>query len=79
MGALTLIESELAVIGGGPGGVVAVMAAAKAGIKVTLLDENESIGGQIYRQLDQGFRVTDSDVLGKDHAKGLELQRQFSS
>ncbi len=73
------MESELAVIGGGPGGVVAALEAAKAGIKVTLLDENERIGGQIYRQLDPGFRVTDSDVLGEDHAKGLELQRQFSS
>ncbi len=74
-----MIESELAVIGGGPGGVVAAMEAAKAGIKVTLLDENESIGGQIYRQLDQGFTITDCDVLGKDHTNGLELQQQFSS
>jgi len=74
-----LKESDLVIIGGGPGGVVAAMQAAKAGVKVTLLDENESIGGQIYRQLDKGFRVSDIDTLGSDHKKGLELVEQFSS
>jgi len=74
-----LIESELAIIGAGPGGVAAAIQAAKTGVKVTLLDENESPGGQIYRQLGQGFKVTDAGVFGNDYAKGLELLQQFSS
>ena len=44
-----MIESEFAIIGGGPGGIAAAIEAAKAGVKVTLLDENERLGGQIYR------------------------------
>jgi heterodisulfide reductase subunit A-like polyferredoxin len=54
-----LIESEFTIIGGGPGGIAAAIEAAKAGVNVTLLDENERLGGQIYRQLEKGFKVTD--------------------
>jgi NADPH-dependent 2,4-dienoyl-CoA reductase/sulfur reductase-like enzyme len=74
-----LKESEFVVIGGGPGGVVAAIVAARAGVKVTLLDENERPGGQIYRQFEKGFKVTDSKVLGRDYKKGLELLNQLSS
>jgi len=74
-----LKESEFAIIGGGPGGIAAAIVAARAGVKVTLLDENERLGGQIYRQFENGFKVTDSKVLGRDHEKGLELLSQFSS
>ena len=73
-----MIDSDLAIIGAGPGGIVAAIQAAKAGVKVTLLDENERPGGQIYRQLDRGFKITDTDVLGIDDAKGMELLREFS-
>lgn len=72
-------KAELAIIGGGPGGVVAAIEAAKAGVKVILLDENESPGGQIYRQFEKGFKVTDAEVLGGDYEKGLDLLNQFSS
>jgi len=74
-----LKESEFAIIGGGPGGIAAAIVAAGAGVKVTLLDENERLGGQIYRQFEKGFKVTDSKVLVRDHEKGLELLSQFSS
>ena len=68
-------ESEFAIIGGGPGGIAAAIVAARAGVKVTLLDENERLGGQIYRQFEKGFKVTDSKVLVRDYEKGLELLR----
>jgi NADPH-dependent 2,4-dienoyl-CoA reductase/sulfur reductase-like enzyme len=42
-----LIDSEFAIIGGGPGGIAAAIEAAKAGVNLTLLDENERPGGQI--------------------------------
>ncbi len=72
-------EAELAIIGGGPGGIVAAIEAAKAGVMVTLLDENPRPGGQIYRQFEKGFKVTDPEVLGGDYEKGLDLLNQFSS
>ncbi|MER3439478.1 MAG: hypothetical protein C4346_18855, partial [Chloroflexota bacterium] len=37
----------LAVIGGGPAGLSAAIAAARAGVRVTLLDERPSPGGQV--------------------------------
>ena len=74
-----MAESELVIVGGGPGGISAAIEAAKAGVDVTLLDENERPGGQIYRQLEKGFKVSDSEALGRDYEKGLQLLRQFSS
>jgi thioredoxin reductase/bacterioferritin-associated ferredoxin len=42
-------EFDLAVIGAGPAGCAAAIAAARAGASVVLLDEQEEAGGQIYR------------------------------
>ena len=72
-------ESEFAIIGGGPGGLAAAIEAAKAGVDVTLLDENERPGGQIYRQFETGFKVTNPDVMGPDFQEGQALLRQFNS
>ncbi len=41
---------EVAVVGGGAGGLSAALAAAKAGAQVTLLDAYPALGGQYYRQ-----------------------------
>ena len=43
-------RSELAVIGAGPAGLAAALAAAGLGCAVTLIDAGQAIGGQIYRQ-----------------------------
>jgi NADPH-dependent 2,4-dienoyl-CoA reductase/sulfur reductase-like enzyme len=69
--------AEFVIIGGGPGGISAAIEAAKAGLTVTVLDENDRIGGQIYRQLEKGFKVDDLNIMGKDYKKGLELCSQF--
>ncbi len=74
-----MAESEFVIVGGGPGGISAAIETAKAGVDVTLLDENERLGGQIYRQLEKGFKVSDSEALGRDYEKGLQLLRQFDS
>jgi thioredoxin reductase/bacterioferritin-associated ferredoxin len=74
-----LKASDFVIIGGGPGGVAAAIKAARAGVNVTLLDENERPGGQCFRQFEKGFTVTDSDVLGMDFKEGQKLLQQFSS
>jgi sarcosine oxidase subunit alpha len=43
-------EAQIAVVGGGPGGLTAALAAAKAGAQVTLIDGYATLGGQYYRQ-----------------------------
>ena len=42
--------SDLTVVGGGPAGLAAATAASEAGIATTLVDEQEHLGGQYFRQ-----------------------------
>lgn len=42
-------ETDILIIGGGPAGVAAAVAATRRGRRVTLLDENFGLGGQIWR------------------------------
>jgi D-hydroxyproline dehydrogenase subunit alpha len=45
------VTFDLVVVGAGPGGMAAATIAAEAGMKVCLLDDNRSAGGQIWRGL----------------------------
>ena len=40
---------DVLVVGGGPAGIAAAVSAAKAGVRVGVVDENPSLGGQIWR------------------------------
>jgi thioredoxin reductase len=44
------MRTEVAVVGAGPGGISAALAAADAGCQVVLIDSAPQAGGQIYRQ-----------------------------
>src|SRR5690348_15628643 len=57
---------DLVVIGGGPAGLAAAALAARAGVSTVLLDENQGIGGQIYRAI-TSTPVRDRAVLGEDY------------
>jgi len=74
-----LKECDFVIIGGGPGGVAAAIEAGKAGVNVTLLDENERPGGQCFRQFEKGFKVADPEALGPDYKDGQELLHQLNS
>jgi hypothetical protein len=47
---------DVLVIGGGPAGLSAALAAAQAGARVCLLDERSSLGGQYFKQLAPSHR-----------------------
>jgi len=49
-------ETDVAVVGGGPAGISAALAAARTGERVTLVDESPLPGGQIHRQPPSQFR-----------------------
>jgi NADPH-dependent 2,4-dienoyl-CoA reductase/sulfur reductase-like enzyme len=72
-------EVDLLILGAGPAGMAAAIEAVKAGTHVTMLDENARPGGQIYRQLNAGFRLVDAEVLGHDYERGQELLKEFES
>src|SRR5574341_190620 len=50
-------QVEVAVVGAGPGGLCAALMAAEAGAQVTLIDSNQSPGGQYFKQAAAEFRV----------------------
>lgn len=63
---------DVIVIGAGPAGVAAAIAAAGRGASVLILDEGQAPGGQIYRNAGRASgRLL--RILGKDYAKGATL------
>jgi NADPH-dependent 2,4-dienoyl-CoA reductase/sulfur reductase-like enzyme len=69
---MTNIEFDLVVIGGGPAGMAAASIAAERGLTTVLIDEQEHLGGQIYRSITT-TPVKNRDILGKDYWCGEEL------
>ncbi|KUJ85700.1 FAD/NAD(P)-binding oxidoreductase [Ruegeria marisrubri] len=65
-------HSDLIVIGAGPAGMAAAATAAEAGLSVTLLDEQQRLGGQIYRDVDR-VAPKRGDILGADYTHGATL------
>jgi thioredoxin reductase/bacterioferritin-associated ferredoxin len=69
---------ELVIIGDGPAGMAAAINAAKHGLSVLMIGEQQRPGGQIYRNIE----ATDPDlmnILGPDYAKGKSLLRRFQT
>ena len=50
-------HARLVIIGAGPAGIAAALAAAREGMDVLVLDEQARVGGQITRQPPGEFRV----------------------
>ncbi len=50
-----MLETEIAVVGAGPAGLTAACAAREAGAKVTVLDDQASPGGQLFKQIHKFF------------------------
>ena len=69
-------EVPLVIIGGGPGGLSAAIAAAEVGVKVLVIDENLQPGGQIYRQLPATFQALEPGKLGADYVDGRSLLKK---
>jgi len=72
-GRLVRKQVPIVIVGGGPAGLSAAIAAARAGTRVLVIDENLQAGGQIYRQLPRDFKVNDANVLGADFVDGKSL------
>jgi NADPH-dependent 2,4-dienoyl-CoA reductase/sulfur reductase-like enzyme len=64
---------DLAIIGGGPGGLAAASEAAGRGISVVLLDDNPAAGGQLFRRPPDGFRIVRDTFFDKEWRKADPL------
>ena len=70
----TSIEVEVLVIGAGPAGLSAALAARKSGANVTILDERPQTGGQFFKPLAPS-QVAEQ-AIDKQFAAGLSLTQE---
>lgn len=67
---------DAVVIGTGPAGMAATAQLAELGIKVLALDEQNRLGGQIYRCVENAPNAT-LELMGEDYGHGLTLTDRF--
>ncbi|SAL34090.1 BFD/(2Fe-2S)-binding domain-containing protein [Caballeronia sordidicola] len=68
---------DVAVIGAGPAGLSAATQATRAGLSVVVLDEQESVGGQIYRAIERSDAQR-RHILGPDYQAGSAIATAFA-
>jgi NADPH-dependent 2,4-dienoyl-CoA reductase/sulfur reductase-like enzyme/Fe-S-cluster-containing hydrogenase component 2 len=68
-----MIQTELAIVGAGPAGLSAAIEAARAGMRVTLLDENAQPGGQLFKQIHKFFGSREHRAGVRGFAIGAKL------
>jgi NADPH-dependent 2,4-dienoyl-CoA reductase/sulfur reductase-like enzyme len=68
--------ADLVIIGCGPAGMAAACEARALNLSVVLLDEQATIGGQIYRSIESA-PAERLHVLGQDYASGRSLASDF--
>lgn len=69
--------TRVAIVGAGPAGLAAAIRLVRAGVHVTVLDEQPRAGGQIYRNVTY-TPGTVADLIGRDYKKGKALAEEFS-
>lgn len=71
-------EPDLLVVGGGPAGLGAALAAAAQGVETVLVDAAPAAGGQIYRAMPPTFRASVSGTPDADFSTGQRLREQLA-
>ncbi len=67
---------DVIVLGAGPAGAAAAIAASRHGLRTALLDEQQAAGGQVYRALPREFALDDP---GPDHRIGDSLRDELAA
>lgn len=70
------MEWDIVIIGAGPAGMSAAIQAAKYTLNVIVVDQQQQVGGQIFRNIDQADTST-CTALGKDYSRGKALVEQY--
>lgn len=69
-------EYDVAVIGAGPAGLSAAEEAAKAGLRVAVIDENKEAGGQLVKQIHKFFGISANQAGLRGYDIALSLIRE---
>lgn len=70
-------RADVVIVGAGPAGMAAAVAARKHGASVVVLDEQFSAGGQIYRGIAE-VPAKRLEILGPDYGAGAPLAEAFA-
>lgn len=70
---------QLVVLGAGPAGIEAAMAAARHGVETLIVDQAQRPGGQVYRALPETVSVADKRKLGPDFEIGEGLRSALAA
>lgn len=68
---------DLVIIGGGPAGMAGAIAACENGLSVLLVDEQNALGGQIWRAVERNIKAGVASALGADYLKGAKLVQKL--
>ena len=68
---------DVVIVGAGPVGMQVANMLKDENLQVAILDEAQSVGGQIYRDIEKNCVNKDEKLLGKDYYVGELLLRQF--
>jgi len=71
-------DADIAVVGAGPAGIRAALTADRLGLRVTLLDEAEAPGGQVYRAVPDALRPETGEGVGADLRAGDSLRARLA-
>ncbi|MCX7322958.1 MAG: FAD-dependent oxidoreductase [Hyphomicrobiales bacterium] len=66
------LNVDVAVVGGGPAGLSAALAAARSGLRVAMIDERKLAGGQYFKQPAEGLPIT-AAALDRQFREGRAL------
>ncbi|MFP4178135.1 MAG: NAD(P)/FAD-dependent oxidoreductase [Acholeplasmataceae bacterium] len=72
-----MTERDLVIIGGGPAGLACAMTALEAGLSVTLVDRNASLGGQLIKQTHKFFGSKEQYAKTRGFAIASSLIRKI--
>lgn len=72
------MQAEIAIIGGGPAGMAAAVAASECGAQVVLVDEYARMGGQYFKRAAGDFRLEDRQ-LSAEHRTGEALRERVAA
>jgi NADPH-dependent 2,4-dienoyl-CoA reductase/sulfur reductase-like enzyme len=73
------LTPDVLVVGGGPAGMAAALAAAATGLEVVLADERAKLGGQYFKQPAGGFEATRGPALDPQFRAGSALIDQVAA
>ena len=72
-----MLEADIAIVGAGPAGMAAALAAAEAGASAIVCDEYPRPGGQFFKRAAEFFGLAPAH-LGREHAHGERLRHALA-